>query len=268
MCRALIATSALVVLSACPSQSSVTFDAAPINGTATAAAWPPIRKPTPFVSTTVAGQARVEEAAKKEPIVRAMFASAGVSYPPSQLLLRVFKQENLLEEWAASIDHGPLTLVTTYEICASSGDLGPKRRQGDKQVPEGFYNVDFFHPKSAFFLALRINYPNDADRVLGDKQHLGSAIMIHGNCVSIGCLAMSDQRIAEIWVAATAVHDRDRPVNVHIFPTRKMDELQKKQGDEHRVFWRNIKQGFDLFERNHRLPKVSVARDGAYRFKQ
>ena len=121
-----------------------------------------------------------------------LFDDAKVPFPPRQLLLRGFKKEKELEVWAAAKKSGPLTHIATYEICFMSGHEGPKRKQGDLQVPEGFYVVDVFNKGSDFFLSLGLNYPNDYDRRL---KRTGSAIMIHGACVSIGCLAMTDERI-------------------------------------------------------------------------
>jgi murein L,D-transpeptidase YafK len=224
-----------------------------------------VRRPSSFESTAEAGQPRVDEAAQMRPTVLALFAQAKVAFPPSQLLLRGFKKEKQLEMWAAAEEKGPLSLVATYEICAASGDLGPKRREGDWQVPEGYYEVDFYHPRSRFYLALRVSYPNESDRILGDRDHPGSAIMIHGRCSSIGCLAMSDERIAEIWVAATAMRDRGRKVAIHLFPTRDMAGLVRTaERGEHLAFWKNLAEGFDAFERDHVARAVTVSADGRY----
>jgi murein L,D-transpeptidase YafK len=117
--------------------------------------------------------------------VKQLFASAKVAFPPRQLLLRAFKKEKQLEVWASSKEGEALQHVANYEICRLSGGLGPKKKEGDWQVPEGFYAIDHYKDKSDYYLALRVNYPNRRDRQL---RYSGSAIMIHGRCVSIGCL--------------------------------------------------------------------------------
>lgn len=206
---------------------------------------------------------------RREATVRRIFSRVGVAFPPKQLLFRGFKAENELEVWAASMPTGPLRQVATYEICAASGELGPKRREGDKQVPEGFYRVSFFHDHSRFHLAMRIGYPNAVDRHHSHPTEPGGDIMIHGNCRSIGCLAMSDERIEELWVMATALRgaEPDAAVHVHLFPTRDMAELSKKRrGDRHHAFWANLQQGLDLFEKTKKIPAVSSDDGGRYRF--
>ena len=198
----------------------------------------------------------------KGDLVRGLFASAGLGFPPRQLLLRAFKKEGLLEVWAADDAKGPLTAVTTYQICYASGDLGPKRREGDGQVPEGFYKLVWFKAKSSFHMAMQVGYPNGSDRILGHPTEPGGEIMIHGACVSIGCLAMSDDRIEELWVMT---YPAPRPVPVHIFPSRDMAELIESGAyPQHEAFWRNLQEGFDRFERDRTLFDVGIGRDGRY----
>ena len=212
---------------------------------------------------------RVEaaEAAKKE-VVEELFRDAGLEFPPRQLLLRIFKDEWLMEVWAADRKKGPLTHVTSYEICTGSGVLGPKRRQGDLQVPEGFYILDIFNPHSRFYLSMRINYPNKSDRILGYKSNLGNSIMIHGSCVSIGCMAMSDERIQEIWLITRGANDNGRKVQVHIFPSRDIPALVEALPDSpHVEFWNNLQEGFEFFDARAVLPVMSVDRQGRYHFK-
>jgi murein L,D-transpeptidase YafK len=195
--------------------------------------------------------------------VKALFEEAGVAYPPKDTLLRVFKQEAELELWAGGGDE-PLRLVTTYAICAASGDLGPKRREGDRQVPEGFYKIGYFDPTSAFHLAMLVDYPNASDRLRGGPQP-GGEILIHGSCASIGCVAMSDERIEEIYLVGWATFLNRRPVHVHIFPARDMDALLADTKHEaHRDFWRELKVGHDAFEETKRIPSVRIAADGRY----
>ena len=117
---------------------------------------------------------RVRTASKeKDEVLRQRFKDKGLAYPPRAILLRAFKQEAQLELWAADAEDKALVLVHEYRICTSSGTLGPKRRFGDEQVPEGFYELDWFDPQSNFFLSLHISYPNASDRILGSHQNPG-----------------------------------------------------------------------------------------------
>ena len=204
--------------------------------------------------------------AAREPEVQRVFAAAGVAFPPAQLLFRVFKQEHELEVWAAASDHDPLRPVATYGICAASGTAGPKSREHDGQVPEGFYQVSAFNPASAYHLSMQVSYPNAWDRQRSPAPSLGGAIMIHGNCVSIGCIAMTDERIEELWVMADAAQRRGRTVHVDIFPARDLDRLIAHESDPARAaFWRTLLAGNQYFERTHRIPRPGH-RDGGYGF--
>jgi hypothetical protein len=230
---------------------------------------PGLRRPSKWISLTDPPLQRIAEAeAAKRDVVKKLFADAGVSFPPAQLLLRAFKEDKRLEMWAASRAGAPLTRVATYEICMASGKLGPKRRQGDLQVPEGFYVLNEYNPASSFHLAMQVSYPNLSDRILGDKKDPGNEIMIHGRCASIGCLAMSDERIQEIWIAAAALRWAGGVVHVHIFPARDMAALiASPEYAEHHAFWENLREGYDLFEQKHLLFTPRVDADGRYRFR-
>lgn len=201
----------------------------------------------------------------KDAVVRQLFADAGLQFPPKQMLLRAFKKEHELEVWASDRKQGPLKLVANYKICALSGVLGPKKAEGDFQVPEGFYTLNLFNRSSSYHLSMRISYPNRRDRKLG---YTGSAIMIHGDCVSIGCLAMSDERIEELWVMATATHDQQQKVHVHMFPQRDLDKLLAEAPNAGlKAFWQNLKQGKELFEKDFTIPTVSSNAEGVYEFR-
>jgi len=185
--------------------------------------------------------------------------------------IRVFKAEREMEIWGAAIDRGPFRLLTTYPIAAISGGLGPKRRDGDMQAPEGFYYINRFNPYSQFDLSLGLNYPNSSDRKLGDAKHLGSDIFIHGNHVSAGCLAMTDPVIDVIY--RLAIHARDKgqkAIPVSIFPCRMtsanwsmLDTKYSKQPELVR-FWTTLLPAYNSFERNHLWPRPHVAVDGTY----
>jgi hypothetical protein len=161
------------------------------------------------ISTRAAARKTVSDrlAEFEEPVrtrLGARFQIIGVSYPPRKMVLIGLKQERALEVWV-SADKGGFRLLKSYRIMAASGVLGPKLAEGDEQVPEGLYKVESLNPNSRFHLSLRVNYPNQFDRLKGQldrRRNLGSDIMIHGNAVSIGCLAMGDAAAEELFVLA------------------------------------------------------------------
>lgn len=178
--------------------------------------------------------------------------------------VRIFKRESRLELWLA--DGQSFRLFRTYPICTFSGGLGPKHSEGDRQAPEGFYKVAKaqLNPNSRHHLSFNLGFPNAFDRQLG---RTGSALMVHGGCSSIGCYAMTDEKVDEIYaVVEAAILGGQREVDVHIFPFEPTEAaLASFAGHEAAVFWANIKQGFDLFEASHIPPKVAACR-GEYRF--
>ena len=140
----------------------------------------------------------------KDEALQKLFKDRGIAYP-GEVFLRVFKQEKEMELWVKPKGKTKFQLLKTYPICALSGRLGPKRKEGDGQVPEGFYKIVHFNPESSFYLSLGINYPNASDKILSDKKSPGSAIYIHGKCVTIGCMPMTDDGIKEIyWLCVKA----------------------------------------------------------------
>ncbi len=230
-----------------------------------AAARPPVREYTQWAAEGGSAKTRDRGAhTRRLETVKQLFSDAGLRFAPKQLLLRAFKDERELEVWANDRRGDPLKHIATYRICAGSGELGPKKAEGDHQVPEGFYKIDLFNPRSRFHLSMRISYPNRRDRALG---YTGSAIMIHGNCVSIGCLAMSDARMEELWVMTRALPDGER-ARVHLFPGRELDSLiarETARDPDLAAFWTTLKRGKDAFEADRRMPKIRVER-GAYVF--
>lgn len=172
------------------------------------------------------------------------------SYPPKNLFIRAFKQEKELEIWAGS---RKLRLIKTYPILAASGVLGPKLQRGDRQVPEGWYYINRFNPKSRFHLSLGLNYPNEADKIRSAGRDPGDDIFIHGSNKSIGCLAMGDPAIEEIYGLARDVKSR---IHVLILPSRQMTgrtELDKQLSAINTAF-----------EAKHFLPRVSIDEKGNY----
>lgn len=196
-------------------------------------------------------------------------------YPPYAILLRAFKKEARLELWATPAAEKPYVLVYEYHIYALSGVLGPKRRFGDQQVPEGFYELDWFNPQSNCFLSIHINYPDASDRILGFRQNLGGDIFLHGNCASIGCLPITDDGIKEVYWLAVLVHSQGQAhLPVEIFPARLTDDGLRSLATTRRYqselisFWSNLKEGYDFFENGHVPPRVTTRSDGSYTFSQ
>ena len=210
---------------------------------------------------------------EKEAVVKALFAKKGIAFPPKQALVQVFKREQRVELWASAKNGDEMTFIASYAICASSGELGPKRRRGDGQVPEGFYHINHFNPESSFYLSLGVSYPNAADKARAAGHDPGGAIYIHGNCVTIGCMPITDDRIKELYVALLETSaNGGREIPVQIFPA-KLDSagfsaLRREYKDQPDLisFWANLRQGYDLFERYHMPPKVSIDRNGVYTF--
>ncbi|HEX3020446.1 MAG TPA: L,D-transpeptidase family protein [Chitinispirillaceae bacterium] len=160
----------------------------------------------------------------------------------SPVFIRIFKKTAILELWIRN-DSGQFTLFETYDICYFSGLPGPKLREGDLQSPEGFYKVTCasFNPYSDFYLSINIDYPNSFDRYY---KRTGGAIMIHGDCISIGCFAMTDENMGEIYtLAAAAIRNGQVSIDVHSFPfSFKEQNLQKYEDLHWYTFWSNLKQ--------------------------
>jgi murein L,D-transpeptidase YafK len=175
----------------------------------------------------------------------------------SPVFIRIFKREQELELWMKKGDG--FVLFASYPICRYSGELGPKLREGDYQAPEGFYTVGRgqLNPNSSNHLAFNLGFPNRYDAANG---RTGSFLMVHGKCISIGCYAMTDPVIDEIWDLVTAALDGDQKrFGVHIFPFH-MTEAQFAilgRGRWNR-FWLDLKKAYDLFEASHIPPKISV----------
>jgi murein L,D-transpeptidase YafK len=198
------------------------------------------------------------------PILIQRFAAAGLPYPVSSIFFRVHKMEREFELWARNDNDGSYRLVQVYPVLAASGELGPKRREGDRQVPEGFYQIDQLNPKSEFHLSLRINYPNASDQKKSDPAAPGFDIYVHGGERSAGCLAMGDDAIEEIYIAA---QDSAAPVLISIFPGQMLDmgwPDREKSFPDYVDFWDSLKSGYRFFSEHRRLPPVTVDEHGNY----
>jgi murein L,D-transpeptidase YafK len=218
--------------------------------------------------------ARVKTAYElKWPGIKSNLQKLGVDTNSFQLFIRIFKEEEQVEAWVKSAKNPAFQLYTTYPICQGSGMLGPKRCQGDGQVPEGFYHIYTFNPYSNYHLSLGVSYPNASDKYFACKRDPGGAIMIHGNCVTIGCIPITDDKIRELYVLAVeARNDGQQEIPIHIFPaklsTEKLAALKKQYTDPAtQNLWDNLKEGYDKFETTKLLPVVSVDAKGKYLFR-
>ncbi|GAA4362439.1 hypothetical protein GCM10023185_30410 [Hymenobacter saemangeumensis] len=172
-----------------------------------------------------------------------------------EIFLRLIKTQSELEVWARNMGGGPFELLHSYELAGTSGTLGPKRKSGDYQVPEGFYEIDRFNPKSNYHLSLGLNYPNEADRALGEPNP-GGDIFIHGSNVTVGCLPITDAGIEEVYLLAVMARASGQAViPVHIFPFPLTPaEFAKRSMSPHYAFWKGLQKGYQHFETTHDLP--------------
>ncbi len=190
----------------------------------------------------------------------------------SGIYFRAFKQEQLFEVYVQG-DYGEdYTLFKTYPFCEMSGYLGPKRKQGDRQIPEGFYFIEQFNPASNYHLSLGINYPNPSDAALSKYSRLGGDIFIHGACETIGCIPLTDIKIDEVYyLSVKAKSNGQTYIPVHIFPY-KFDEsspkiiYQGRHDEKLKAFWRNLEEGYYYYEMHRRPPFVHINKNGYYDF--
>ncbi len=197
----------------------------------------------------------------------------GVELADVNILIIAYKAEGLLNLYAKNKTDSKYKLLITYPVCADSGELGPKRKQGDYQVPEGFYNIDRFNPSSSFYLSLGLNYPNKSDRIKSNAEDLGGDIFIHGDCVTIGCIPMTNEKIKEIYLYATyAKQAGQHKIPVYIFPfkmsTQNFETYSNFNNSNPELinFWNNLKTGYDKFEEEKVELKVEVDNNGKYLF--
>ena len=193
----------------------------------------------------------------------------GIDQKNFEVHIRSFKYEKQLEVWCRNKGENKYILVKTIAICASSGNLGPKRKEGDLQVPEGFYEVAWFNPMSDYHLGLKINYPNKSDLIKANGRP-GGDIMIHGNCVTIGCIPLQNDPIEELYVLCVESKNRKNTIGVSIYPCRlnkqNFESLNKQYAnDQEKIkFWAGLKSAYQFFEDNKYMPKITVAKNGDY----
>jgi len=216
--------------------------------------------------------ARVRDAYQvKGDSLTAMLSKLKLETGEIELYLRAFKQEKIFEIWIRKQGDEVFRKLKSYDICNTSGIPGPKRKQGDLQIPEGFYNISAFNPWSSFHLSMCINYPNPSDRILGVQGNLGGDICIHGSCVTIGCIPLTDDVIKELYLLCIeAKNNGQRTIPVTIFPARMQGEeysyiTMNYADDRDRInLWADLKIAYDNFEEDHRLPEITFLGDGRH----
>ncbi|MBX6379453.1 MAG: L,D-transpeptidase family protein [Thermoflavifilum aggregans] len=209
----------------------------------------------------------------KDSLLKAEFAAKGLNWPPRYLYIRSFKYDSQLEVWVKSNPEDTFRLFKVYRICALSGTMGPKRMQGDYQVPEGFYYINHFNPKSSYHLSLGLNYPNTADLLSIDhSSDPGGDIYIHGSCVSRGCIPLTDSQIEELYLLALYAHSAGQDfIPVHIFPIRFGNPTSEEflshftginPGAE--KLWSTLREAYTYFNETHQLPIIMTDASGQY----
>lgn len=209
---------------------------------------------------------RVEDSLKKQ------FERKNLVWPPETVYIRSFKIDRKLEVWVKNRTEDQFKLFKEYKVCMQSGKTGPKRAEGDLQVPEGFYYINEFNPNSNYHLALGLNYPNASDRILSDSIRPGGEIYIHGNCVSTGCIAIADQPIEELYIITSNARANGQDfIPVHVFPVKyndgkSMDKMIEnfKSSPAMNIFILNLRKAYDYFEKNKQLPLIMINAKGEY----
>ena len=216
--------------------------------------------------------ARVRTAIKeKDALIKQNIINNNIKLNEMNILITAYKQEDILEIYAKNKNDKTYKKIAEYKIAAKSGILGPKRMEGDLQVPEGFYYIDRFNPASSYYLSLGINYPNEADRKKSNAKKLGGDILIHGANVTIGCMPMTDDKIKEIYLYAIYAKDNGQSkIPVYIFPFKMTDDnfnYYKKIYESSLIdFWKNIKEGYDIFQNTKKEITIRIDNNGNYIF--
>lgn len=253
-------------------------DGGPAPAAENRGAFPAIADALAAMSANVGGPNGTLAPGAQEAVQPPESATSGNFRKGAPIYVRIFKQEGTLELWMKRGDS--YALYKSFPVCKWSGRLGPKTRSADYQSPEGFYSVSArqLNPHSHYHLAFDLGYPNAYDRRQGAT---GSAVMVHGDCKSVGCFAMTNRGIEEIYgyVAAALAHGQ-REVPVHVFPFRMTEEAIEREAHGNNFlafleeggprrdwssFWRNLKQGYDMFQRSH-VPPVAYACGDHYDF--
>ncbi|HEY0041288.1 MAG TPA: energy transducer TonB [Flavisolibacter sp.] len=211
---------------------------------------------------------------KKLDTLQKQFAAKKLQWPAKYMYVRSFKYEGQLEVWVSNSRKEAFKLFKTYRVCALAGSLGPKRIQGDYQVPEGFYYINEFNPNSNYYLSLGLNYPNASDKILSDPVKPGGDIYIHGSCVTVGCIPITDQQIEELYILAAHSKGAGQDyIPVHIFPIRYDNKRSveylntlTKNDEKLKAFATKLESVYEHFEATRQLPIIMTDNAGEYQF--
>ncbi|HNX55249.1 MAG TPA: L,D-transpeptidase family protein [Prolixibacteraceae bacterium] len=215
---------------------------------------------------------RVREAYScKEKIVVKSLKEHAISRDSLRLYMRAFKTEKKIELWGKNICDSTYTLIKEIPMCEISGEIGPKRRSYDLQVPEGFYHINELNPYSKYYLSMKINYPNPSDSIRGRKGHLGNLIYIHGGCESSGCISINDERIKELFIYCIEAYNAgQKEIDITIYPAKLEDKTYGRLTKENArnkdkiSLWADLKKSYDLFSLKKVPPTVKYLPDGTH----
>lgn len=216
---------------------------------------------------------RVREAYKlKSNLIQQKLDSLNINSNAFDILMKAYKYEQELLIYTKNRKDSVWIIYDTIQICASSGQLGPKVMEGDLQVPEGYYTLNHFNPYSNFLLSLGVSYPNKADIVKRPAKRKGGAIYVHGNCVTIGCIPITDDIIQELYILSVMAKSRGQStIGIHIFPFHLNSwnlKMACEKMPEHSEFWQNLDEVESTFDSSRIQKKVLINELGNYYLKK
>lgn len=215
---------------------------------------------------------RVREAysAKEKSFIKTL-TERSLSRDSLRIYLRAFKTEKKVEVWGKNICDSTYILIKEIPICEISGEIGPKRRSQDLQVPEGFYHINELNPYSKYYLSMKINYPNASDSIRGVKGRLGNLIYIHGGCQSSGCISVDDEKIKELFVYCIEAYNAgQQKIDIAIYPAKLEDKTYNRlitgysKNKDKVSLWGDLKKSYDLFNLKKVPPTVKYLPDGTH----
>ena len=212
---------------------------------------------------------RVNAAYKeKKPIIAEKLQLMDLSLKNVKVMIKAYKYEQIVKIYVQSKTEKVWRVYKKFPFNCTSGDLGPKRKEGDFQIPEGYYKVNHFNPYSNFHLSLGVSYPNKADKIKSPFKDKGGAIYMHGGCATIGCIPIEDEPIKEVYILSVLAKDNgQKSIPIHIFPfeySEKKFASAIKLYPEHEAFWTNIYEIEKKFEADKITPAVAIDSNGDY----
>lgn len=205
---------------------------------------------------------------EKKPIIQERLQEMDLSLNNVNVMIKAYKNEQIVRVYVKKSSDKKWGVYKEFPFCSFSGDLGPKRKEGDFQIPEGYYHINHFNPASNFLLSLGVSYPNKADKIKSSAPRKGGAIYMHGNCVTIGCIPIQDEPIKELYILSVlGKNNGQSQVPLHIFPFEYSDpiwSLAIQKYPEHQAFWKNIYEVEQRFDSTMIAPKVGINSAGDY----